>query len=382
LILDFRFFSDLKLCFKGAKLQRFKGAEKKTLQHYHYVKFHLIFGNSSQRNLLTKSQSRTVLNLERFLYDSPELNNNTMKKIIILFFTILTFHHIQAQEVKTMTYFQNDTIKLDLDLYLPQKKTNEKTPLILFAFGGGFSGGERTSEKDFGMFMAKNGYAVASISYSLYMKEKDFGCKGTLTEKIKAIQIGVSDMWQATSFLIQHANQHNLDTSKFFVSGISAGAEIGFHASFWDYKLMNLYAGNLPENFKYSGFIGGSGAIMDINLITKEKAIPMLLAHGNNDTTVPYSAGSHRSCPTNASGWLILFGSYAVYNQMNDLHKDIELITFCGGGHEYSGYLFHDGKQYVLDFVNDVLKKKNFTSHIIIPSKMKEVSSGKYLFCK
>ena len=106
----------------------------------------------------------------------------------------------------------------------------------------------------------------------------------------------------------------------------------------------------------------------------------MLLAHGNNDDTVPYAAGSHRSCPTNASGWLILFGSYAVYNQMNDLHKDIELITFCGGGHEFSGYLFHDGKQYVLDFVNDVLKGKKFQSHLIVPTDKK--GNGKYLFCE
>lgn len=305
-----------------------------------------------------------------------------MKKYAILLFIILHFNNIQAQEIKTITYFQNDTIQLDLDLYLPQQKTNEKIPLILFAFGGGFSGGERTSEKEFGMFMAKNGYAVASISYSLYMKGKDFGCKGTLTEKIKAIQIGVSDMWQATSFLLENAAKYNLDTSKIFISGISAGAEIGFHAVYWDYKLMNLYKSNLPENFKYKGFIGGSGAIMDINLITREKAIPTLLSHGNNDATVPYSAGSHRSCPTNASGWLILFGSYAVYNHMNDLHKDIELITFCGGGHEFSGYLFHQGQQYVLDFVDTVLKGNKFESHFIIPSEKKSVNTGKYLFCE
>ncbi|AWK02812.1 esterase [Flavobacterium crocinum] len=303
-----------------------------------------------------------------------------MKKILLLFI-VLIFNNIQAQEVKTLTYFQNDTLKLDLDLYMPKKKAGEKIPLIMFAFGGGFSGGERTSEKDFGKFMAQNGYAVASISYSLYMKGKDFGCKGTLTEKIKAIQIGVSDMWQATAFLVENADKYNLDTSKIFISGISAGAEIGFHASFWDYKLMNLYKSNLPENFTYKGFIGGSGAIQDINLITKEKAIPMLLAHGSNDDTVPYAAGSHRSCPTNASGWLILFGSYSVYNQMRDLHKDIELITFCGGGHEFSGYLFHDGQQYVLDFVNDVLKGKKFESHLIQHSK-KGKGSGKYSFCE
>ncbi|MGO4772308.1 alpha/beta hydrolase [Flavobacterium sp. W22_SRS_FK3] len=304
-----------------------------------------------------------------------------MKKILLLFITLL-FNNIQGQEIKTMTYFQNDTIKLDLDLYLPQKKMNEKIPLILFAFGGGFSGGERTSEKEFGIFMAKNGYAVASISYSLYMRGKNFGCKGNLSEKIKAIQIGVSDMWQATSFLIENANKYNLDTSKIFISGISAGAEIGFHASFWDYNLMNLYKNNLPENFKYKGLIGGSGAIMDLNLITKENTIPMLLSHGSNDNTVPYGTGSHHSCPTNASGWLILFGAYAVYNHMLNLHKDIELITFCSGGHEFSGYLFHQGQQYILDFVNDVLKGKKFESHITIPSEKKGKNSGKYLFCE
>jgi carboxylesterase type B len=95
-----------------------------------------------------------------------------MKKILLLFIA-LTFTNIEAQEIKTITYFQNDTIKLDLDLYLPEKKSNEKIPLVIFAFGGGFSGGERTSEKEFGVFMAKNGYAVASISYSLYMS----GCQ-------------------------------------------------------------------------------------------------------------------------------------------------------------------------------------------------------------
>lgn len=305
-----------------------------------------------------------------------------MKKSIFLLFTLFTFHNFLAQEIKTMTYFQNDTIKLDLDLYLPQKKTNEKIPLIIFAFGGGFSGGERTGEKDFGIYMAKNGYAVASISYTLFMKGKDFGCGGILTEKIKAIQLGVSDMWQATSYLIENANKYNLDTSKIFISGISAGAEIGFHATYWDYKLMNLYKNNLPENFKYKGFIGGSGAIMDINLITKENAIPMLLAHGNTDSTVPYNVGSHRSCPTNASGWLILFGSYAVYNHIIDLHKDAQLITFCGIGHEYSGYLFHQGQHYVLDFVNDVLNGKKFESHLIMPSEKKDKDSGKYPLCE
>jgi poly(3-hydroxybutyrate) depolymerase len=301
------------------------------------------------------------------------------KIFCLLFLSCFIVNNASAQEVKTLTYFQNDTIKLDLDLYLPQKNTNQKTPLVLFAFGGGFSGGDRSSGREFCKLLAQNGYAAASISYTLYMKDKNFSCEGILTEKIKAIQIGVSDMWQATSYLIKNANNYNIETSKIFISGISAGAEIGFQASYWDYKLMNLYDNNLPDNFKYAGLIGGSGAIMDLNLITEKNSIPMLLAHGSADGTVPYGTAAHHTCPTNSSGWLMLFGSYSVYNYASQFNKGIELITFCGGGHEFLSHLFEKEPHYVLEFLNGVLAGGKFQNHIIKPSSKAEIS--KYSFC-
>ena len=52
-----------------------------------------------------------------------------MKKTIfqLFIFICLTLNFVDAQEIKTMTYFQNDTIALDLDLYLPQKKADKKS---------------------------------------------------------------------------------------------------------------------------------------------------------------------------------------------------------------------------------------------------------------
>jgi poly(3-hydroxybutyrate) depolymerase len=299
----------------------------------------------------------------------------------LFLFASFSFNIITAQEIKTLTYFENDSTKLELDLYLPLKKSNKKTPLVIFAHGGGFSGGSRYDEKNFGNSLAQNGIAFASISYTLYMKGKDFGCNSTLSEKIKTIQIGVSDMWQATSYLIQNRTTYNIDISKIFIAGISAGAEIGFHATFWDYNSMNLFSNNLPKNFKYKGFIGGSGAIMDVNLITSKNAIPMLLSHGNEDMTVPYNTGSHRSCPNDSMGFMTLSGSYSVYNHMTSLKKNIELITSCGGGHEFCNYLFGKEPRYVLDFMNNVLSKKKFESHIIIPNTKKIKDLSQYSFC-
>ncbi|MBF7090432.1 alpha/beta hydrolase [Flavobacterium sp. ALJ2] len=288
---------------------------------------------------------------------------------------------ITAQEIKSLTYFKNDSTKLELDLYLPLKKTDKKTPLVIFAHGGGFSGGDRFGEKNFANSLAEKGIAVASISYTLYMKGKDFGCSSTLSEKIKTIQIAVSDTWQATSYLIKNKNIYNIDDSKIFIAGISAGGEISFHAAFWDYKLMNLYSDNLPKNFKYKGLIGGSGAIMNIDLITSKNAIPMLLSHGSEDPTVPYATGSHRSCPTDSQGYMSLSGSYSVYNRMTSLNKNIKLITSCGAGHEFCGYLFEKEPDYVLDFINDVIAKRKFESHIIISNTKKLKEPSQYLFC-
>lgn len=288
----------------------------------------------------------------------------------LVFIVSIISNSITAQEVKTLTYFQNDSIRLELDLYLPVK-SNKKTPLIIFAHGGGFSGGDRFGEKNFANSLAQKGIAVASISYTLYMKDKDFGCTSPLSEKIKTIQIAVSDAWQATSYLIKNKNTYNIDDSKIFIAGISAGGEIAFHASFWDYKSINLYSNNLPKNFKYKGLIGGSGAIMNVDLITSENAIPMLLSHGSKDSTVPYATGSHRSCPTNSIGFMTLSGSYSVYNRMILLKKDIELITSSGAEHEFCGYLFGKDPDYVLDFIDNVITKRKFESHIIIPAEKK-----------
>ena len=293
-----------------------------------------------------------------------------MPYFYLLFILSFISNSITAQEVKTLIYFQNDSTKLELDLYLPLK-TNKKTPLVIFAHGGGFSGGDRFGEKNFASNLAQKGIAVASISYTLYMKDKDFGCTSPLSEKIKTIQIAVSDTWQATSYLIKNKNTYNIDDSKIFIAGISAGGEIAFHASFWDYKSMNLYTDNLPKNFKYKGLIGGSGAIMDINLITPKNAIPMLLSHGSKDSTVPYTTGSHRSCPTGSTGFMTLSGSYTVYNRMTSLKKDIELITSSGGEHEFCNYLFGKDPDYVLDFIDNVIAKRKFESHIIIPAEKK-----------
>lgn len=305
-----------------------------------------------------------------------------MRRIYPLLVLILfSFQKANAQKKTTLTYFQNDTLKLDLDLFLPEKTPDKKLPLLLYVHGGGFSGGERTSGHSLCMYLAKNGYAAATISYSLYMKGKNFSCDGVLPEKIKAIQLGANDLWLATTFFIDNANKYNIDVSNIFIAGSSAGGETALHTAYWEVKTMQLYGNSLPEKFKYAGMVSGAGAIMDLNLINKNNLIPMMFFHGNGDTTVPYGTAAHHYCKTNATGWLMLFGSYSIFNHAKQLNGSTSLFTYCGGGHEYSGILFEKEQNILLGFLNDVLDAKKFQDHTIIPTGKRNEKSAAYGFC-
>lgn len=301
-----------------------------------------------------------------------------MKSYAFVFCLALAFE-LNAQKFTTHTYHQTDSA-LQLDLFLPEgKTTSAKLPLVIYVHGGGFSGGLKNDAHSMCQQLASSGYAAATISYTLYMKNKSFGCDGVLTEKIKAIQLAVNDLWKATAFFIDHQQRFNLDIKQFYLAGSSAGAETVLHAAFWDYNLMNLYGTKLPPEFKYAGIVAGAGAIMDLNLITRSKLVPIMLFHGNADDTVPYATASHRSCKTNASGWLMLFGSYSIYNRLVELDGTSQLFTFCGGAHAYSGELFYKDAQPMISFLNQIREGKKFLYHSIIKTDKKNPEG--FSFC-
>ena len=290
-----------------------------------------------------------------------------MKKTRLFFACILCCYifNLSAQKYTTFNYLKNETDSLDLNFFRPTNTTT-KTSLVIFVHGGGFSGGSRNAGTDFGTYLSKNGFACASITYTLYMKDKDFGCNGIVSEKVKAIRYGVSDLWAATQYFIQHAAELNIDTAKIFIAGASAGAESVLHAAYWNRQQMSLFKTSLSPNFRYAGIISGAGAIMDLNLITKQNALPTLLFHGDADKTVPYATAAHRYCQCNSSGWLMLFGSKSIYDCMLKIGSTVQLTTFAGGSHDYNFYYMKQDTQTVVDFLNKVLKEKRFHKHFVV----------------
>ncbi len=305
-----------------------------------------------------------------------------MKKYILLFITLITFAFAEAQDFKTVTYFANDTLKLEMDIFIPKTKGKDKLPLFVHVHGGGFSGGDRSNDHTISKQAAANGFVAANITYTLYMKGKSFSCDGKLPEKIKAIQIAANQLQEAVVYFLNNQSTYNIDPKKVFISGSSAGAETVLHAAFWDAKMMSLYPGKLPEGFTYAGVISGAGAIMDLNLITPNNLVPVLFFHGSCDTTVPYGTAAHHYCPPNSPGWLMLFGSYSIYNHIISLKGNTRLVTFCGGGHEYSGELFSKDPQQVVSFMMGVLNGEKQQSHTIVATGKVCTKYSEYDFCR
>jgi acetyl esterase/lipase len=282
---------------------------------------------------------------------------------LLLFFAISNF--IEAQDFQTFTYYLDDSLQLELDFFYPVQRPVEKSPLVIYVHGGGFSAGNRAAGYALSEYLAERGIAAATISYTLCMKGKDFGCNGILSEKVKAIQIAANQLWLATRFFNENQEKFQIDTTKIFIAGSSAGAETVLHAAFWNQSIMGIYPQKLSGSFRYTGLISGAGAIMDLNLIQPDNLIPVMMFHGDADPLVPYETATHHYCPPNSPGWLMLFGSRSIYNYIVKLNGTVELISYPGARHEIAGAHFFQEQQTVFDFILSVIDGQHAQKHII-----------------
>ena len=213
-----------------------------------------------------------------------------------------------------------DTLRLDV---YRQSGYDKPRPIFIYSFGGGWQGGFRGMMDNpifpFYTPFAKMGYVVVAIDYRLgYAKAEargevpkgDVGAllaysKGTeLEQKIvsicrKACLDAVEDLYDATSFVVEHAGEWGGDPSNIVISGGSAGACNSLMA---EYLLANedpMAMERLPKGFRYAGIVPCAGAIFTGGepISWKRKPAPIMFLHGSADPIVPYAEGYQFSGP-------------------------------------------------------------------------------------
>lgn len=201
---------------------------------------------------------------------------------------------MQTVKKETEIFAIEGTDTLRLDRYVCMEGTDAKQPVVLFAFGGGFRGGDRASSEylSYFEFLARQGYTVISIDYRTTLKTLDAQQVKSPMDFMQAlqtaIQTAVSDLYAATHYVIDHSETWQIDPQRIVLSGSSAGAITVLQA---EYQLCqsNAEISILPAGFQYAGVISFAGAIADVKAPTwPKRPCPILLFHGDADRTVPY----------------------------------------------------------------------------------------------
>jgi hypothetical protein len=108
---------------------------------------------------------------------------------------------------------------------------------------------------------------------------------------LRAIQWGVEDLFDATSYILEHAGEWNVDKDQIVIMGGSAGATNSLVAEFNVANNTELARAHLPQGFRYAGVISMAGAFWlkpNTPLEFKSKPAPILFFHGAKDQLVTY----------------------------------------------------------------------------------------------
>lgn len=281
-----------------------------------------------------------------------------MKKIALFFVMMVQSLVLSAQDVvcDTFHYATHNGEELYMDRYTLGEATDAARPCMIFAFGGGFVMGERDHEYYSVYFdrLAREGIVVVSIDYRLGLKgiKADGGLVAMIEVFNNAINIAVEDMYAATNYVIERAEEWGVDTSKIMISGSSAGAITAVQAE-WMRCNGAERAQVLPEDFRYAGVVSCAGAIFSVKGKPKFDTMPapMLLFHGTSDSNVPYDHSSMFGVG--------FYGSAYIVKQLDKLGSPYWFYSVEYGDHSIAGIPLFYQCDIIMQFINDFVLNGN-----------------------
>ncbi|MBR5211250.1 MAG: alpha/beta hydrolase [Bacteroidales bacterium] len=278
-----------------------------------------------------------------------------MKRIFTAFMLLLAGFAASAQNSLlspdgTYVYEKRDTCDLFMDVYDPADGSEEtfmghRKPTIIFMFGGGFISGQRDNQSYNPWFrqFTENGYRVISIDYRLGLKGASKMGIAQVNLLDKAIHMAVEDLFSATNFILENAEQLGVERDNIVISGSSAGAITVMQA---EYEVANRtsYASVLPQDFNYAGVMSFAGAILSRKGKVKYETAPCptMMLHGTADKIVPY-----RQIALFNLGF---YGGGKLVDRFKKFGYDYNMYHFIDYGHEIAGSM-HTTFDLQLDFL-------------------------------
>ncbi len=212
---------------------------------------------------------------------SQNKGNETLRYLIPI------FDKIDAEN--DLVYSPQNT-NLTLDIYRPSKDKALSRPAIILVHGGGFSTGDKTQLETLAEALARRGYVVISINYTLADHPE--------LNWAKAYANAIADTEKAVAWVRENSVRYGINSNFIALGGASAGGEI---------------AHNYPDKSGLFAIISiyGSFSFPAFKLTDT----PTILIHGDKDQFVPYETSANFSR---------LLTDKGIFN---------ELLTLKGMGH-------------------------------------------------
>ena len=284
----------------------------------------------------------------------------------------------------------NDTRHL-MDIYTPNGDTEINRPLIIFAHGGSFMGGDKNLSDcvDFCNSFAKKGYVTASVNYRLVSQANQQNFLLSQEEQYETILKAVADIKSAIRYFRKDFttnNTYGIDTSTIFIAGSSAGAVAMLHLAYIDaisdlpnsvtyvdilsgqsitFNPQNIIttiggdlegdAGNDGYSSKVSGVISFAGGINNVSWIDAADE-PLVSVQGDADQTVSYNCSYGMGIPTVVE----LCGSGEMHPQANTVNLINDVLVLPGADHDWfssgnSDPRFVDALEFTTNFLYPLL---------------------------
>jgi acetyl esterase/lipase len=260
-------------------------------------------------------------------------------------------------------YAINGGQTLELDRIVdPSAKVTGKRPVIIFSFGGGWEGGKRNDAggAPYANYLASLGYNVIAIDYRLGIKiakdRKEFTASNGTQMYLRAIQWGVEDLFDATSFVVKHAAAWNIDPNQIVIMGGSSGATDSLVAEYNVANETDLAKAHLPAGFRYAGVISMAGAFWlpaNTPLTFKNKPAPIMFFHGAKDQVVTYDE---------VQGPFSGYGPVAYFRKFPGPDTPKWFVDYPQGDHLIAGFPIIDERKEMEAFLQKLVKERQQVS--------------------
>lgn len=191
-----------------------------------------------------------------------------------------------------------------MDIYLPPN-TGTPTPIVINIHGGGWNHGSKEKQSGFGSFF-KNGMAVANMSYRLV--------------DVAPAPAAIEDARSVLAYLVEHAQELNIDTNRIVLMGGSAGGHLALMGGYLNNNTLFDKGRSTLKNIQIAAVIDKYGIadmvdfsigdkpyksavrwigphIDDVDFIKSVSPLyyinkntpPTFIVHGDADPIVPYN---------------------------------------------------------------------------------------------